>query len=64
MHQHTGLSPDYRSITKCHKDIDTAVIQFITTRCENIWTIAQIVYHCKIKNLRSNYKLKTMYKRH
>ncbi len=51
-YEHTGLLPGYQSIAKYHKDIDTIVIQFVSSSGGDFWTISEIVYNRIIKILR------------
>ena len=48
---HTGLVPGYQSIAKCHKDINTVVIQFNNTTNFNgyDWNLAEIIYNRIVK---------------
>jgi CubicO group peptidase (beta-lactamase class C family) len=53
-YNHTGLIPGYQSIAKYHKDINTIVIQFMsTTDFEGYnWSLSEIVYNRIVKILR------------
>jgi D-alanyl-D-alanine carboxypeptidase len=55
VYEHTGLVPGYQSIAKYHKDIDTIVIQFMsTTNFDGYnWNLSQVFYSRIEKILRS-----------
>jgi hypothetical protein len=55
-YEHTGLLPGYGSIAKYHKDIDTVVIQFVSTSGGYTWNLSEIVYGRIIKILHSKGK--------
>lgn len=44
-YEHTGWLPGYYSIARYHEDIDTVVIQFVSTTGGNTITISDIVYN-------------------
>jgi len=56
VYEHTGLVAGYQSFAKYHKDIDTIVIQFVsTTDFEGYtWNLSEIVYNRIVKILRRN----------
>ncbi|ESQ87080.1 beta-lactamase [Asticcacaulis sp. AC460] len=51
-YEHTGLVPGYQSIARYHKDIDTVVVQFVSTSGGNAWTKSDIVYDRIVRILR------------
>jgi len=51
-YEHTGWLPGYYSIARYHKDIDTVVVQFVSTTGGNTITISDIVYNRIIQILR------------
>ena len=44
-YEHTGWLPGYYSIARYHPDIDTVVIQFVSTTGDNTLSVADVVYH-------------------
>ena len=53
-YQHAGLLPGYMSIAEYYKDIDTVVIQFVSTTNFNgfDWSLSEIVIDRIVKILR------------
>ena len=49
--EHTGLLPGYQSIARYHKEIDTVVIQFVSTSGGTAWTTSEIIYNGIVKIL-------------
>jgi hypothetical protein len=42
-YEHTGWVPGYYSIARYHADIDTVVVQFVSTTGGEIWGMANVV---------------------
>ena len=53
VYEHTGLVPGYSSIARYYKDIDTVVIQFVSTSGGYTWNVTEIVYNRIVKIRRS-----------
>jgi len=53
VYEHTGLVPGYSSIARYYKDIDTVVIQFVSTSGGYTWNVTEVVYNRIVKILRS-----------
>ncbi|ESQ75507.1 beta-lactamase [Asticcacaulis sp. AC402] len=51
-YEHTGLLPGYQSIARYHKDIDTVVVQFVSTSGGNAWTKSEVIYKRIIRIVR------------
>ncbi|EGF93322.1 D-alanyl-D-alanine carboxypeptidase [Asticcacaulis biprosthecium C19] len=51
-YEHTGLLPGYQSIARYHKDIDTVVVQFVSTSGGNAWTKSEVIYKRIIRTVR------------
>lgn len=51
-YEHTGWLPGYYSIARYHKDIDTVVVQFVSTTGGNTIMISDIVYNRIVQILR------------
>lgn len=54
-YEHTGLLPGYQSIARYHKDIDTVVVQFVSTSGGVSWTTSEIIYNRIAKILRRHH---------
>jgi len=50
-YEHTGWLPGYQSIARYHKDIDTVVIQFVSTTGGEIELVSNVVYNRIVKIL-------------
>jgi CubicO group peptidase (beta-lactamase class C family) len=52
-YDHTGLIPGYQSIAKYHQEIDTVVIQFVSTTDFDgyHWNLSEIIYNRIVKIL-------------
>ncbi len=50
-YEHTGWLPGYYSIARYHPDIDTVVIQFVSTTGENTLGVSYVIYNRIIKIL-------------
>jgi hypothetical protein len=42
-YEHTGWVPGYHSIARYHEDIDTVVVQFVSTTGGETWGLAEVV---------------------
>lgn len=51
-YEHTGWLPGYYSIARYHEDIDTVVIQFVSTTGGNFISVSDIVYNRIVRILR------------
>lgn len=58
VYEHGGLVPGYQSLAEYHKDIDTVVVQFISTTDFNgyEWNLSEIVINRIVKILRNEKK--------
>ena len=44
-YEHTGWLPGYQSIARYHKDVDTVVIQFVSTTGGEMELVSNVVYN-------------------
>ncbi len=52
VYEHTGLLPGYESIARYNRDIDTIVVQFVSTSGGNAWLKSEGVYDRIVRILR------------